>query len=157
MVPHQPVGPPSVVPPKSDTLPRLIAADAALTLIDRWRAELAVLRRRSPGSDAFTTLAGCIEELSAAITTGRDTAIKLTVVEAHNISHIPVSTLRWLCNRKPKQIGAHKRGGVWYIDRALFERYLASPDGPAAHPHDHMRRARVGPDTVKVAPSDPER
>lgn len=121
-------------PAESDTPIRFIAADAALTLVEQWRAELGVLRRRSPGSDAVTTLAACIGELAAAITAGQDMALKLTVAEAHDLSRIPVSTLRWLCNRKPDMIGARKRRGVWYIDRAVFERYLASPHRQPAGP-----------------------
>lgn len=156
MVPHHPIGPPSTLPPESDTLPQLIASDPVLTLIERWRTELTVLRRRSPSSDAVTTLSGCIGELSAAITAGRDLTIQLTVVEAHHISHIPVSTLRWLCNHKPKVIGAHKRGGVWYIARPLFERYLASPDVPPARRRDRMQTARANPATAKASPSEPE-
>lgn len=109
------------------TSPRLIAADSALMLVERWKAELSVLRRRSPGSDAVRTLADCVEELSAAITAGHEVTIQLTVNEAHAMSHIPVSTLRWLCNHRPVVIGARKREGVWYVDRALFERYLVSP------------------------------
>ena len=156
MVPRQPFGPPSAIPADSDMLPQLIASDPVLTLVERWRAELAVLRRRSPGSDAVTTLSGCIGELSAAITAGQDLTIQLTVVEAHHISHIPVSTLRWLCNHKPKVIGAHKRGGVWYIARPLFERYLTSPDVPPARRRDRMTPARANPATEKESPSEPE-
>ena len=117
---------------------------------------MGVLRRRSPGSDAVATLVGCIDELSAAITAGRDLTILLTVVEAHHISHIPVSTLRWLCNHKPKVIGAHKRGGVWYIARPQFERYLASPDLPPAPRRDRPQPARANPATAEVSRSDRE-
>ena len=91
-----------------------------------------MLRRRSPASDAVKTLADCIDELSAAITAGHDATIQLTVSEAHALSHIPVSTLRWLCNHKPQLIGARKREGIWYVDRALFERYLVFSDGVTA-------------------------
>lgn len=125
-----------------------------LSLLERWREELGILRRRSPGSDAVATLTGCIQELSAAITAGQDLTIQLTVVEAHVISHIPVSTLRWLCNRKPKLIGAHKRGGVWYIARPLFERYLASPDRPSAPPPSRMQPGRHNPDVAEGSSSD---
>jgi len=117
---------------KLDTSPRLIAADAALTLLERWRTELNVLRRRSPASDAGKTLADCIEELSAAITAGHVVTIQLTVSEAHTLSHIPASTLRWLCNHKPALVGARKHEGIWYVDRSLFERYLVSSDGRTA-------------------------
>ena len=157
MVRRQPIGLPNVSPPESDTLTLLIAVDPIMTVVERWRTELAVLRRRSPGSDAFATLAGCIEELSVAITAGRDLTIQLTVVEAHHISHIPVSTLRWLCNHKPKVIGAHKRGGVWYIARPLFERYLASPEVPSARRRDGVTPAKAPRITTKVSPSDHER
>jgi hypothetical protein len=56
----------------------------------------------------------------------------LTISEARTVSHIPVSTLRWLCKNKPDVVGAHKREGIWYIDRSHFERYLASADSHAA-------------------------
>ena len=112
---------------KADAAPRLIAADAALILVERWRTELNILRRRSPTSDAVKTLADCVDELSAAITAGHDVTVQLTVGEAHSVSRIPVSTLRWLCNHKPEAIGARKREGIWYIDRTTFERYLANP------------------------------
>jgi hypothetical protein len=117
-----------------DLSPRLITADAALMLVERWTAELNILRRRSPTSDAVKTLADCVDELSAAITAGHDATVQLTIAEANAASHIPVSTLRWLCKHKPEMIGARKREGVWYIDRAQFERYLSSPDGHAAVP-----------------------
>lgn len=154
MVRRQLVGPHSTHPSEFDTLPRLIAADPVLMLIERWRTELAVLRRRSPGSDAHTTLVGCIEELSAAITTGQDLSIQLTVVEAHHISHIPVSTLRWLCNHKPDVIGAHKRGGVWYIARPPFERYLASPD---TRPRSSVRSHAAGEGPTRSDEGKPHR
>jgi hypothetical protein len=104
--------------------PTLIAAKPALALIERWEIELMVLRHRSPGSDAVTTLADCVEELRRAIETGRDVRVQLTVAEAHALSGMPLSTLRWLCKHKPDTIGAAKREGVWYIDRARFEHYL---------------------------------
>ncbi len=134
--------------------PRLIAADAALTLLERWSAELTVLRRRSPSSDAVKTLADCIEELSAAITAGHDVTIQLTVLEAHSLSHIPVSTLRWLCNRRPALLGAHKREGIWYLDRSLFERYLATPDARYAQRRD-AQPIGPPPDEVIALPSEP--
>jgi hypothetical protein len=121
---------------KFDSSPRLIAADAALTLVERWRTELGVLQRRSPTSDAVKTLADCLQELTAAITAGHDMTIQLTVAEAHVVSHIPVSTLRWLCNHKPATVGAHKREGIWYIDRSMFERYLLSQEGRDARDDD---------------------
>jgi hypothetical protein len=156
MAPRQPIDPPSDPSRKRDDIPRLIAADPVLSVVDRWRAELGVLRRRSPGSDAVATLVGCIDELSAAITAGRNLTVLLTVGEAHHISHIPVSTLRWLCNHKPKVIGAHKRGGVWYIARPQFERYLTSSDVPPAPWRDRAQPARANPTTAEVSPSDPE-
>ena len=39
-----------------------------------------------------------------------------------------VSTLRWLCKHKPELVGAQKHEGVWYIDRAKFERYMTTSD-----------------------------
>ena len=144
---HQPVGSPENHRRKLDASPRLIAADAALTLVEHWRTELAVLRRRSPTSDAVRTLADCVDELSAAITAGHELTIQLTVAEAHHLSHIPVSTLRWLCNHKSALIGAHKHEGIWYLDRVLFERYLASPDGQVAASPDGAQSM--------VAPTNP--
>jgi len=133
---------------KNDVAPRLIAADAALLLLERWKTELTVLRRRSPTSDAVRTLADCVDELAAAITAGHDVKIHLTVVEANAVSRIPVSTLRWLCNHKPELIGARKREGVWYIDRTLFERYMTSPDGHSAVPTE----SSTSRDADKVIP-----
>jgi hypothetical protein len=126
----------------------LIAADAALTLVERWRAELNVLRRRSPASDAAKTLADCVDELSAAITAGHELTIQLTVSEAHAMSHIPVSTLRWLCNHKAALVGARKREGIWYVDRALFEQYLVSPEGLAAEARHEVEPASLTADRV---------
>jgi hypothetical protein len=139
---------PTEIRRKVDTAPRLITADAALMLIERWKTELDVLRRRSPGSDAVRMLADCVEELSAAITAGHDVTVQLTVVEANAASHIPVSTLRWLCKHKPDLIGARKREGAWYIDRALFERYMSSADGHTATPREAQRPAVIGGDKV---------
>lgn len=125
---------------KTDS-PRLIVADAALSLVERWKAELNVLRRRSPSSDAVTTLADCLQELVDAITAGHDMTVQLTIAEAHAVSHIPTSTLRWLCKHKADNVGARKREGVWYIDRSHFEQYLASPDGRSAVPEQATRSA----------------
>lgn len=146
--PRWPMAVPNTVPAstehrrKVDTAPRLITADAALLLVERWKTELNVLRRRSPTSDAVRMLADCVDELSAAITAGHDVTVHLTVVEANAVSHIPISTLRWLCKHRADLIGARKREGVWYIDRALFERYMSSPDGHAATPREDPRQAR---------------
>lgn len=108
----------------------LLVAGPALALLARWQSELAVLRRRSPASDAVVTLANCVDELADAIKAGRDTRLHLTIAEAHAVSHIPVSTLRWLCKHKAVLIGAQKHQGAWYIDRIKFQRYLpASGDG----------------------------
>lgn len=153
MVAPQPVPPIHARPRRTDPPPRLIVADAAVTLIDRWKAELVVLRRRSPTSDAVGTLSDCIRELVDAINAGHSLTVQLTIVEARTISHIPVSTLRWLCKHKPDLVGARKREGIWYIDRAQFERYLSSPEGHAATP----RRAgttTTTPDTaVRLEPA----
>lgn len=106
----------------------LLAAGPALSLLEKWQTELAVLRRRSPGSDALVTLTNCVDELTDAIKVGRDTRLHLTIAEAHAVSHIPVSTLRWLCKHKAELVGARKHEGVWYIDRAMFERYQSLSD-----------------------------
>jgi hypothetical protein len=119
---------------RSDSTPRLIVADAAVSLVERWKAELLVLRRRSPTSDAAQTLADCVRELVDAINAGQALTVQLTIVEAREVSHIPISTLRLLCKHKPELLGARKRAGVWYIDRAQFERYLSSSAGKAAVP-----------------------
>ena len=132
-----------VAPETADTLSsdhrrapsaRLVVADAALQLIERWRSELRILRRRSPTSDSVRTLSDCIQELVEAITAGRELAVRLTLNDAHLISRIPISTLRWLCNHRADAVGATKQEGIWYLDRSQFETYLASPDGQAATP-----------------------
>lgn len=115
-------------------LPRLIVADATLALVARWKQELVVLRRRSPASDSVKTLSDCINELIDAITAGHDVTVQLTIAEAHEVSRIPISTLRWLCNHKGQCVGARKQGGAWYIDRSCFETFLASRDGRNAVP-----------------------
>lgn len=107
-------------------VPRLIVPDAALALLSRWRTELAVLRRRSPTSDAVKTLADCIQELVDAITTGHQVTVRLTLVEARELSRIPLSTLRWLCNHKSDAVGACKQEGAWYLDRSKFEAYIGA-------------------------------
>lgn len=108
--------------------PSLIIAGPALSLVRQWEAELTVLRRRSPSSDAAMTLNTCLRELIEAIKAGRDTRLHLTIADVHATSGIPVSTLRWLCKHKPELVGAQKHEGVWYIDRAKFERYMAMSD-----------------------------
>jgi hypothetical protein len=114
----------------SPCAPRLIAAAPAISLVERWRGELAVLQRRSPGSDAAGTLADCLRELVDAINTGDDVTLQLTVADAHAISRIPLSTLRWLCKHKPIVIGARKHEGIWYLDRARFQEYIDRPVAP---------------------------
>ena len=118
--------------------PTLILAGPALALVRQWDAELSILRRRSPSSDAVMTLSNCLRELADAIKAGRDTRLHLTIAEVHAMSGIPISTLRWLCKQKSDLVGAQKHEGVWYIDRAKFDRYMAASDsevplpGPAA-------------------------
>jgi len=71
-----------------------------------------------------------------AIKAGKDARLHLTIADVHATSRIPVSTLRWLCKHKPELLGAQKHEGVWYINRAKFDRYMATSDrevlsGPA--------------------------
>lgn len=108
--------------------PTLILAGPALALARQWATELSVLRRRSPTSDAVMTLSNCLRELADAIRDGRDTRLHLTIADVHATSGIPVSTLRWLCKQKPDLVGAQKHEGVWYINRAKFERYISASD-----------------------------
>jgi len=108
--------------------PTLLLAGPALELVDRWRTELEVLRRRSPGSDAVETLSTCVSDLVEAIEAGKDARLHLTIADVHATSRIPVSTLRWLCKHKPELLGAQKHEGVWYINSAKFERYMATSD-----------------------------
>lgn len=117
--------------PEASAGPMLVAAGPAFALAERWQEELEVLRHRSPTSDAVTTLADCVHELLEALAAGRDLCLQLTIAEAHVVSRIPVSTLRWLCKHKAEEIGARKRNGVWYIDRAKFEHYLPRGDKQA--------------------------
>src|SRR5581483_3355512 len=70
MAAPQPVPPVHTRHHRTEPPPRLIVADATVALIEQWKAELAVLRRRSPTSDAAKTLADCIRELADAINTG---------------------------------------------------------------------------------------
>jgi hypothetical protein len=102
----------------------LITARPVLALVERWQLELTVLHHRSPGSDAVATLADCIDELLTAVELGRDICLQLTIAEAHVVSNIPLSTLRWLCKHRSEEIGARKHEGVWYIDRTKFANYL---------------------------------
>ena len=131
MVAPQPLPRTSARHRRGDSLPRLIVADAAIALVERWKTELAIIRRRSPASDAAKALADCVGELVDAINAGQALTVQLTISEASTVSHIPVSTLRWLCKNKPDVVGAHKREGIWYVDRSHFERYLASADNHA--------------------------
>jgi hypothetical protein len=108
----------------SHVAPTLITARPVLALVERWQLELTVLHHRSPGSDAVATLADCIEELLEAVEAGRDICLQLTIAEAHAVSNIPLSTLRWLCNNRSEEVGARKHEGVWYLDRAKFASYL---------------------------------
>ena len=108
--------------------PTLLLAGPTLELVDQWTAELLVLRRRSPSSDALQTLSICVRELVEAIEAAKDARLQLTIADVHATSRIPTSTLRWLCKHKPDLVGAQKHEGVWYIDRAKFERYLATSD-----------------------------
>jgi hypothetical protein len=107
--------------------PTLIGAAATLALVARWRSELAVLRRRAAHSDAIATLADCATELEEAIAGSRNISVQLTIADAHALSRIPVGSLRRLCRRHDQLLGARKAEGTWYIDRARFEAYLASP------------------------------
>lgn len=129
-------------------LPRLIVADGLLALAARWKSELAVLRRRSAASDAVRALADCIQELVDAINAGHEITVRLTIAEAHTVSRIPLSTLRWLCSHRADAVGAHKHGGAWYVDRTCFESYLASCEGRNAIPRGASRRAV--PDAERV-------
>jgi hypothetical protein len=132
--------------------PRLIVADPALQLVARWKTELAVLRRRSPTSDAVKTLTECVQELAEAITSGHQVTVQLTLVEAHEVSRIPVSTLRWLCNHRTEAVGARKREGAWYLDRSRFDTYLASYDARQAVPRTPVRPHSVAKTTDTTVP-----
>jgi hypothetical protein len=107
--------------------PRIITASPALALVDAWRAELAVLQRRAGQSDATKTLAGCIDELVAAIKAGRNIESEITLKRAHKLSSVPLSTLRWACKNKPTEIGARKERGTWYLDVEQFDRWRQVP------------------------------
>ena len=106
--------------------PTLLLAGPTLELVDQWTAELLVLRRRSPSSDAVETLSRCIRELVEAIKVAKDMQLHLTIADVHATSRIPVSTLRWLCKHKPGLLGAQKHKG--YFNRVKFERYMATSD-----------------------------
>lgn len=133
---------------RGTALPRLIVAEGLLALAARWKTELAILRRRSVASDSVRTLADCIQELVDAINAGHQITVRLTIAEAHAISRIPLSTLRWLCNHRADAVGAHKHGGAWYVDRTCFESYLASCEGRNAITRGASRRAV--PNTERV-------
>ena len=133
---------------RGTALPRLIVADGLLALAARWKSELAVLRRRSAASDAVRTLADCIQELVDAINGGHEITVRLTIAEAHTVSRIPLSTLRWLCSHRADVVGAHKYGGAWYVDRTCFEAYLTSCEGRNAIPRGASHREV--PDTERV-------
>lgn len=133
---------------RGTALPRLIVADGLLALAARWKSELAILRRRSVASDSVRTLADCIQELVDAINAGHEITVRLTIAEAHAVSRIPLSTLRWLCSHRADAVGAHKHGGAWYVDRTCFESYLASCEGRNAIPRGASRRAV--PNTERV-------
>lgn len=128
--------------------PTLILAGPALALVRQWDTELSVLRRRSPTSDAVTTLSNCLRELADAIKAGRDTRLHLTIADVHATSGIPVSTLRWLCKHTADLVGAQKHEGVWYIDRAKFDRYMAASDREVPLPETATSRAA---DVVEAA------
>lgn len=124
--------------------PTLIVAGPTLALAHQWASELGVLRRRSPGSDAVMTLTNCLRELAEAIGAARDTRLHLTVADAHRTSGIPISTLRWLCKHKPALVGAQKHEGAWYLERVLFDRYLASSDREVPRPVGNDREGQDG-------------
>ena len=122
--------------------PRLIAAAPAISLVERWRGELSVLHRRSSSSDAAMTLADCLRELVEAINAGDDVALQLTVADAHAISRIPLSTLRWLCKHKSTSLGARKREGVWYLECAFRSFSTLRTSALLRHRTGHWARRR---------------
>jgi hypothetical protein len=129
---------------------RLILADTVVAIVDRWRSELAVLRQRAPDSDVAVTLAACVQDIGDAIASTDDLQIQLTLAEAHVMSHIPMSTLRWLCHHRSEQIGARKSRGVWYVGRRQFEQYLAATDAPRRAVNAH----RPTNDSTSIEPED---
>jgi hypothetical protein len=136
--------------------PRLIAAGPAILLVERWRSELSVLHRRSPSSDAAATLADCLRELIEAINNGDDVTLQLTVADAHAVSRIPLSTLRWLCKHKPTALGARKREGVWYLDRVRFQEFLDSSGAEISAPQkSFLGDAEVESRVARVADVSP--
>jgi hypothetical protein len=76
--------------------------------------------------------------LVEAIKAAKDARLHLTIADVHATSRIPVSTLRWLCKHTPELLGAQTHEGAWYINRATFERYMATSD----------REVPVGPATA---------
>jgi hypothetical protein len=85
----------------------LLLAGPALELVDRWTAELQVLRRRSPSSDSVGTLSTCVSDLVEAIKAGNDARLYLTISDVHATSRITVSTLRWLCKYDTPRVSTH--------------------------------------------------
>jgi hypothetical protein len=83
--------------------------------------------------------------LVEAIKAGKDARLYLTIADVHATSRIPASTLRWLCKHKPELLGAQKHEGVWYINRAKFERYMATSDrdGPIRPATERLRKGNA--------------
>jgi hypothetical protein len=108
---------------------RVIAAAPVLDLVAHWRSELEIIERRSPHSDALPSLATCTAELVTALHAAQDVRVDLTLTDAHAISGIALRTLQKICQRTPHILGARRRAHRWYLDRRVFEHYIAGHPG----------------------------
>ena len=111
------VGPPG--PPAIRGAVRLIAAGPALAVVARWRAELAILERRSPGSDAVVTLADCVKELTAAIHAGHDLLIPAGKGTGYALNQAPGTDTARSATREGRKLIYSVRSGdtLWDIAR----------------------------------------
>lgn len=103
----------------------LLVSSPLVMLLDNWAAELGVLRQRIPEADVTTLLASCHDDLSDALQTAAHTDLYITVDDAMRLTNRCRSAITRLCRKKGALIGAHRMGGVWSIDRAKLEAYLA--------------------------------
>jgi hypothetical protein len=118
-------------PPAVASSRATIAAGPLRELERRWVAQLAVIAKWNEGA-VPAAVARALAELREALAQAERQESRLSLKDAARQYGMAISTLTWICRHHKDAVDALKVRREWTVDRASFERYLATCRGGAA-------------------------
>lgn len=111
----------------TDLRGRLVAIEPFVTLLEMWEHEAALVCARLPDSEYASMVRSFRTELLRTVEKARHAELWVSIDRLSELTGKPKSTLRAMCTKHGKEMGAKKMAGTWNVYLPTFNEY-ANPN-----------------------------